>query len=83
MTSDLSQMTNTELKQYLSEHRNDQEAFRAALEVLMSRRNPATRQPYPFDLADPESEVEAILRSKLDHIERQRSDTALEPTDPD
>ncbi|MFB2895471.1 hypothetical protein ACE1CI_21410 [Aerosakkonemataceae cyanobacterium BLCC-F50] len=66
MTPNLAQMSNTELKLYLSEHRNDEEAFRAALEVLMSRRNPANRQPYPFDLANPEKEVEAILREKLD-----------------
>ncbi|MBD2182622.1 DUF6887 family protein [Aerosakkonema funiforme] len=65
MTPNLPQMSNAELKQYLSEHRNDEEAFRAALEVLMSRRNPANLQPYPFDLANPESEVEAILREKL------------------
>ncbi|MCL1475552.1 DUF6887 family protein [Argonema antarcticum] len=65
MIPNLPQMSNTELKQYLSEHRNDEEAFRAALEVLMSRRNPANLQPYPFDLANPESEVEAILREKL------------------
>lgn len=69
MTPNLSQMTNTELKQYLSEHRNDEEAFRAALEVLMRRRDPANRQPYPFDLANPESEVEAILREKFKQAE--------------
>ncbi|MBH8574560.1 hypothetical protein I8752_16320 [Nostocaceae cyanobacterium CENA369] len=69
MTQNLSQMTNTELKQYLSEHRNDEEAFRAALEVLMQRRNPANRQPYPFDLANPESEIEAILREKFNRAE--------------
>ena len=65
MTQDLSQMTNTELKKYLSEHRNDEKAFRAALEVLMNRRNPANLQPYPFELVNPEKEVEAILREKL------------------
>lgn len=55
MTQNLHQMTNTELKQYISKHRNDEEAFRAALEVLIGRRDPnATYQPYPFDLADPE-----------------------------
>ncbi|MHC5827961.1 MAG: DUF6887 family protein [Nostoc sp.] len=69
MTSNLSEMTNTELKHYLSEHRNDQQAFQAALEVLMSRRNPANRQPYPFDLADPKTEVEAIFRKKLNQTE--------------
>ncbi|MHC5937527.1 DUF6887 family protein [Nostoc sp.] len=69
MMSNLSEMTNTELKQYLSEHRNDQQAFQAALEVLMSRRNPANGQPYPFDLADPKTEVEAIFRKKLNQTE--------------
>jgi hypothetical protein len=69
MMPNLSQMTFAELKRYLSEHRNDQEAFRAALEVLMSRRNPANRQPSPFELANPESEVEAILKEKLKQVE--------------
>jgi hypothetical protein len=66
MMQNLDQMTTPELKQYLSEHRNDEEAFRAGLQVLMSRCDPnAPRQPYPFDLDDPESEVEAILREKF------------------
>jgi hypothetical protein len=69
MRLDLSQMTNTELKRYLSEHRNEDEAFRAVLEVLMNRRNPANRQPYPFDLANPESEVEAILKERFNQTE--------------
>ncbi|OKH32082.1 hypothetical protein NIES2101_41000 [Calothrix sp. HK-06] len=69
MTPNLSQMTFVELKRYLSEHRNDQEAFRAGLEVLMSRRNPANLQPSPFKLANPENEVEAFLREKLKQIE--------------
>jgi hypothetical protein len=60
-------MTNTELKQYISKHRNDEEAFRAALEVLLSRRDPnAAYQPYPFDLADPEGVVKAMLKAKLE-----------------
>jgi hypothetical protein len=69
MTSNLFQMTNAQLKQYLSEHRNDQDSFQAALEVLLSRRNPANRQPYPFNLTDPEKEVEAIFREKLNNHE--------------
>jgi hypothetical protein len=69
MMLNLSQMTNAELKQYLSEHRNDQAAFQAALAVLMSRRNPANRQPYPFSLENPEREVEALLREKLNNLE--------------
>jgi hypothetical protein len=63
-------MTNTGLKQYISKHRNAQEAFRAALEVLISRRDPnATYQSYRFDLANPEGEVEAILMAKIKQAE--------------
>lgn len=70
MMQNLSEMTNNELKQYLSEHRNDEESFHAALQILIGRRDPNTpRQPYPFDLDDPESEVEAVLREKLKQAE--------------
>lgn len=65
MTPNLSQMTNAELKRYLSEHRNDPDAFQAALEVLVHRRNPANRQPYPFNLDNPVQEIEALFREKL------------------
>lgn len=67
MTQNLHKMTNTELKQYISKHRNDEEAFRAGLEVLLGRRDPnAAYQPYPFDLAEPEGEVEAMLKAKIE-----------------
>lgn len=69
MMLNLSEMTNTELKRYISEHRNDVEAFQAAMEVLMSRRNPANRHPYPFELENPEVEVEALLREKLNQAQ--------------
>jgi hypothetical protein len=60
MAPNLHQMTNTELTRYLLEHRND-EAFRADLEVLISRHNPnVAYQPYPFALVHSEGEVEAI-----------------------
>jgi hypothetical protein len=65
MMQNLSEMTNTELKQYISEHRNNPDSFEAAMAVVMSRRNPANLQPYPLDLVNPEVEVEAILRKKL------------------
>lgn len=40
----------------------------------MSRRDPnAITYPYPYDMADPEREVEAIFREKLSQIERERS----------
>jgi stage V sporulation protein SpoVS len=60
-------MTNTELKQYISEHRNNPDSFAAAMAVVMSRRNPANLQPYPLDLVNPEVEIEAILREKLNN----------------
>lgn len=66
MMPNLSEMTNIELKRYISEHRNDSDAFQAAMKVLMSRRNPANCHPHPFELDNPEVEVEAILREKLD-----------------
>lgn len=70
MMENLHKMTNAELKKYLSQYRNDEEAFRAGLQVLMSRRGSETvRQPYPFDLANPETEVEGILRKKLEQSE--------------
>lgn len=65
MNQNLVTLTNAELKQYISEHRNDNQAFSEAMDVLMSRRNRANRHPYPFDLHNPEAEVEAILRQKL------------------
>jgi hypothetical protein len=70
MIHDLQEMTTAELKLFLSDHRNDEDAFRLALEVLISRRDPnAPYQPYPFDLADPEGEVEAILTQKIHQVE--------------
>jgi hypothetical protein len=57
----LSEMTNTELKQYISEHHNNPDSFAAAMAVVMSRRS----QPYPLDLANAQVEIEAILREKI------------------
>lgn len=74
MTQDLNQMTNTELKRYISEHRNDDEAFHAALQILMSRRDPnAPWYPYPYSMANPEREGEAIFRERISQTERERS----------
>lgn len=74
MTQDLNQLTNAELKRYISEHRNNDEAFHEALQILMSRRDPnAITYPYPYDMADPEREVEAIFRERMSQIEREQS----------
>jgi hypothetical protein len=69
MMQNLNQMTNAEIKRYISEHRNDEEAFRSALQVLMSRSDSAAQQPYPFDLDNPQSEVEALFLEKLNRTE--------------
>lgn len=69
MIENLSKMTNLELKRYLSEHRNNEEEFRLALKVLMNRQDPATEQPYPFDLDNPHIQVEALLKEKLSQSE--------------
>lgn len=69
MMQNLNQMTNIELKRYLSEHRNEEEAFRSTLQVLMNRYDSATQHPYPFDLDNPEREVEALLKEKLNLTE--------------
>jgi hypothetical protein len=61
----LSEMTNVELKQYISEHHNNPDSFAAAMAVVINRHNPANLKPYPLDLANYEVEVEAILRAKL------------------
>ena len=61
--SDLKKMNNTQLKQYLAQHRNDDEAFSQALAILMSRRDPnATRYSGDMTL----EEMEKVIKDKLD-----------------
>jgi ribosomal protein L16 Arg81 hydroxylase len=57
----LKEMSITQLKEYLSSHRNDNEAFSEALGELMSRNRGTVR--YPADLPLPD--MERILREKL------------------
>ncbi|MBC6477978.1 MAG: hypothetical protein GDA56_09505 [Hormoscilla sp. GM7CHS1pb] len=64
MNQQLTEMNNYELKQYLSAHRNDAEAFSQALQVALSRReDEAKSYPYPYDMST--EEVVAIFREKL------------------
>ena len=63
MMTDLKKMSKAELKQYLSAHRNNDEAFSQGLEELMSRRDPNAKI-YPYDM--PPREVEAILREQIE-----------------
>ncbi|PZV14972.1 MAG: hypothetical protein DCF21_12195 [Leptolyngbya sp.] len=69
MTTPLTNLTNTQLKQYISEHRNDQDACSTALNVLMSRSNPANRRPFSENLQELERELNAFLQSKQDLAE--------------
>ena len=77
MNADLNSLTNRELKQYISANRNDGKAFRAALEVLMSRRDPnEPTYPYGFGMNGSEDELEAVLKKKIEEASRQdRADT--------
>ncbi len=60
--SDLEKMNNTQLKQYLAQHRNDDAAFSQALAILMSRRDPnATRYSGDMTL----EEMEKVIKDKL------------------
>lgn len=63
MKKSLSQMNNTELRQYLSENRNDEKKFSQALELLMSRKTENFKYP-PASEMDRE-EIEAIFQAKL------------------
>ncbi len=63
--TDLKQMTVTELKQYLSERRGDDDRFSEALRELLSRdRNPVI---YPADMS-----LKEIDRVMWEKIEQER-----------
>lgn len=66
MATPLTDMTNQQLKQYISKHRHDQEACSAALSVLMSRSNPANRRPFSENLRDIERELNTFLQRRPD-----------------
>ncbi len=63
MNQELLKMTDKELRQYLSAHRKDENAFSQALEVLMSRKKDAVKYP-PISETNYQ-ELENILKSKL------------------
>ncbi|NEO57497.1 MAG: hypothetical protein F6K54_33165 [Okeania sp. SIO3B5] len=63
MNKSLSQMNNRELRQYLSENRNDEEKFSQALELLMSRKTKSFKYPPPSEIE--KEEIEAIFQAKL------------------
>ncbi|MGK7924518.1 MAG: hypothetical protein AB4290_04565 [Spirulina sp.] len=70
MTRDITTLSNSELKEYIKVHRNDDEAFHEALKVLMSRSN---GQKYPSPVEMSQEEVEAIFREKIKPIEEHKN----------
>jgi hypothetical protein len=58
---DLKQMTSPQLKQYLSEHRTDEEKFSEALRELLSRDSNPTI--YPANM--PLEQLDKVLREKI------------------
>ena len=63
MKQELSKMSNTQLRQYLSEHRQDEKAFSQALEILISRKKSPFEYP-PVSQMNYQ-EVEQMLQAKL------------------
>ena len=63
MKKSISQMNTKELRQYLSENRNNEEKFSQALKLLISRKKGAFKYPPPSEMNT--EEIEAILREKL------------------
>ncbi|ACK71879.1 conserved hypothetical protein [Gloeothece citriformis PCC 7424] len=63
MNKELSNMNNKELRQYLSEHRHDEEAFSQALEILLSRKKDLLKYPPPSQMDY--QEIEAIFKASL------------------
>ncbi|MEA5537304.1 DUF6887 family protein [Crocosphaera sp. XPORK-15E] len=66
MSKPLEEMTNAELRLYMSEQRNNEDAFSRALEVLISRKQNTTKYPYPLSMSY--EEVEAIFKDKIKQI---------------
>ncbi|MEM8778964.1 MAG: hypothetical protein AAGF26_08850 [Cyanobacteria bacterium P01_G01_bin.49] len=63
MKKQLSDMDKRELRQYLSEHRHDEEAFSQALEILLSRKKNLFKYPPPSEMNY--QEIEDIFKKKL------------------
>ena len=73
MTPDLHHMTTVELKKYLSDNRNDDDAFSTALAVIMSRQDP-NAPSYPAPTSFNDLRVKEIIESKLKATEEARSE---------
>jgi hypothetical protein len=67
MNSQLHQMSSLQLKQYLAEHRNDDEQFADALEELIKR----DHEPIIYSKDLPLEEQETILINKIKEIQQK------------
>ncbi len=63
MNQELSKMSAQQLRQYLSAHRKDEDAFSEALEILISRKKDAVKYP-PISQSNYQ-ELQEIFKSKL------------------
>ena len=64
--TNLTQMTTAELKQYLFDHRRDDDKFSEALGELLNREpNPTI---YPADM--PLQDVERVIREKINELNK-------------
>ena len=66
--TNLKQMTTAELKQYLSEHRIDDDKFSEALGELLNREPSPTI--YPADM--PLQDMERVIREKINEVDKSK-----------
>ena len=63
MNKPLSDMNNTELRQYLSQNRHDEQAFSQALEILLDRKKNLFKYPPPSQMNY--QEIEDIFKKEI------------------
>ena len=63
MNKPLSDMNKTELRQYLSQHRHDEQAFSQALEILLDRKKNLFKYPPPSQMNY--QEIEDIFKKEI------------------
>jgi hypothetical protein len=63
MNKPLSDMNNTELRQYLSQNRHDEQAFSQALEILLDRKKNLFKYPPPTQMNY--QEIEDIFKKEI------------------
>ena len=66
--TNLTQMTTAELKQYLSDHRRDDDKFSEALGELLNREPNPTIYPTHMPLQD----MERVIREKINEVNKSK-----------